>query len=329
MKISSSVIRSTTRIRSLVALLTLTVLGSSWLVLRADVPRVASGTWAAAGEVVVPSGAVSVTLADGRVVVAGGKSDDTLSPVIASYDPASGAWARVGELLTARSGHAMTLLNDGRVLIAGGTASYGPTFDIEIFDPANGTSVHAGDMTLARVDHAAATLKDGRVLIVGGSDGVAPMPLAEIFDPATGQSQGVANAMSTARVKGHGDHDARRPRAHRRRQRRHQRSGVRGNLRRRDGLVLRHGADAGCREAATSPCCCRTTIRCSSPAACRQARRSRPSSSIARLERRVFDRRAPMAAPRAGAIAGGLTRQTSPSSPAVARIAGDSTGSRR
>src|SRR6186713_2059917 len=75
MKIFSGVIRSTTRIRSLVALLTLTAVGSSWLVLRADVPRVASGTWAAAGEVAVPSGAVSVTLADGRVVVAGGKSD--------------------------------------------------------------------------------------------------------------------------------------------------------------------------------------------------------------------------------------------------------------
>ena len=58
MKISSSVKHSRTRITSLVALLILAVLGSSWAVLRADVPRVASGTWAAAGEVVIPSGAV-------------------------------------------------------------------------------------------------------------------------------------------------------------------------------------------------------------------------------------------------------------------------------
>ena len=188
MKISSIVKHSRTRITSLVALLILAVLGSSWAVLRADVPRVASGTWAAAGEVVIPSGAVSVALADGRVVVAGGKSDGVPSPVISTYDPASGAWARVGDLVTARSGHAITVLNDGRVLIAGGTASDGPTFDIEIYDPANGTSVHAGDMTLARVDHAVATLKDGRVLIVGGSDGVSALNLAEIFDPATGQS---------------------------------------------------------------------------------------------------------------------------------------------
>ena len=201
MKIFSSVGRSSTRLKSVVALLILTGLGSSWAVLRADVPRVASGTWSAAGEIAIPSGAASVALADGRVVVAGGLSDGNQSSAIATYDPASGAWARVGELLTARSGHAMTVLKDGRVLIAGGTAAGGATFDIEIYDPATGTSVHAGDLTLARVDHAAATLKDGRVLIVGGSDGVAPMNLAEIFDPATGQSQGVAGAMSTARVK--------------------------------------------------------------------------------------------------------------------------------
>ncbi|HEU4892298.1 MAG TPA: MBG domain-containing protein, partial [Vicinamibacterales bacterium] len=201
MKTSSSVNRSRTRITSLVALLILAGLASSWVVVRADVPRVASGTWAAAGEVAVPNGAVSTALADGRVVVAGGTSDDSFSSSIATYDPASGAWAHAGDLATARSGHAMTVLNDGRVLIAGGTASYGPTFDIEIYDPASGTSVHGGDMTVARVDAAAATLKDGRVLIVGGSDGVAPMNIAEIFDPATGQSVGVASGMSTVRVK--------------------------------------------------------------------------------------------------------------------------------
>jgi len=168
---------------------------------RADVPQVPSGTWAAAGEAAVPNGAVSVALADGRVVVAGGESDGTLSSAISTYDPASGAWARVGDLVTPRSGHAMTVLKDGRVLIAGGTTPSGPTFDIEIYDPVTGISVHAGDMTLSRVNHAAATLNDGRVLIVGGSDGVSPMNLAETFDPATGKSQGVPNLMSTARVK--------------------------------------------------------------------------------------------------------------------------------
>ena len=175
---------------------------SSWLVLRADIPQVASGTWVAAGDVgTIPTGAASVGLADGRVLVAGGRSDGILSTAISTYNPASGAWAAAGNLAVARSGHAVTVLTDGRVLIAGGTTSTGPSFDIEIYDPASGTSAHAGDMTLARVDHAAATLKDGRVLIVGGSDGVSPLNLAEVFDPGTGQSAGVSLAMSTARVK--------------------------------------------------------------------------------------------------------------------------------
>ena len=147
------------------------LIGVSGYVLRADVPRVSSGTWAAAGEVGVPSGAGSVALTDGRVVVVGGERDGVRSSAISIYDPASSAWARAGDLVTPRSGHTVTLLNDGRVLVAGGSTPDGPTFDIEIFDPANGTSVHAGDMTLPRVNHAAATLKDGRVLIVGGSDG--------------------------------------------------------------------------------------------------------------------------------------------------------------
>ena len=114
--------RSRPGITSLGALLILGMLGSSWAVLRADVPQVASGTWASAGEVAVPRGAVSVVVVDGHVMVAGGTSDGMLSTAVSTFDPASGAWARVGDLIAARSGHAMTLLKDGRVLIAGGTA---------------------------------------------------------------------------------------------------------------------------------------------------------------------------------------------------------------
>ena len=98
------------------------LIGVSGYVLRADVPRVSSGTWAAAGEVGVPSGAGSVALTDGRVVVVGGERDGVRSSAISIYDPASGAWARAGDLVTPRSGHTVTLLKDGRVLFAGGHA---------------------------------------------------------------------------------------------------------------------------------------------------------------------------------------------------------------
>ena len=169
----------------------------------ASIPQVPTGTWAPAGEIAaIPSGAASVALPDGRLVVAGGSaSDGALLSGIGIYDAVGDAWAPGGELSQARSGHAATVLKDGRVLFAGGTTSDGPSFDIEIYDPATGSSVHAGDMTLPRVDHAAATLKDGRVLIVGGSTGGAPLNLAEIFDPATGQSVVHGVTMSAARVK--------------------------------------------------------------------------------------------------------------------------------
>lgn len=196
--------RSSARLKTVVALVVFSALtASSLLVLRADIPQVASGAWVPAGELgAVPSGAASVALPDGRVLVAGGVKDDVLSRRIVAYQPSSGAWANIGNLAVARTGHTAVVLKDGRVLIAGGITADGASFGVEIFNPGTGASTHAGDMTMPRVDHAAAPLKDGRVLIVGGSDGLSALSGAEIFDPETGQSAGVSSAMVAARVKG-------------------------------------------------------------------------------------------------------------------------------
>ena len=195
--------RRSARFKTVVALVVFSALtASSLLVLRADIPQVASGAWVPAGELgTVLSGAASVALPDGRVLVAGGVKDDVLSRRIVAYHPSSGAWASIGNLAVARTGHTAVVLKDGRVLIAGGITADGPSFGVEIFNPGTGTSTHAGDMTMPRVDHAAAALKDGRVLIVGGSDGLSPLSGAEIFDFETGQSAGVPATMSAARVK--------------------------------------------------------------------------------------------------------------------------------
>ena len=260
----SNVSRSARHIKSVAALLAVTVLAaSSWLVLQSGCP--AGGEWHMGSP---PERSARFRAAPPRWRCRTGAcswraapSHGALSSGVATYDPASGAWASGGNLAVARSGHAAALLKDGRVLIAGGTASDGPSFDIEIYDPATGASVHAGDMTLARVDHAAATLKDGRVLIVGGSDGQSPLNLAEIFDPATGQSAGVAascpppasrppprrcstgtcwwRAATTART------ISRRPKSS-------------------TPHPVRSSRPARCRPraAVTSRCCCRTTTRC-------------------------------------------------------------------
>ena len=120
-------------------IIAISIAASSWLVVRADIPHVSSGTWVTAGDVgAIPAGAASLGLPDGRVLVAGGEVDGAPSARVAIYDPDAGLWSNGGDLMVARSGHAVTLLNDGRVLIAGGTTASGPTFDIEIYNPTAG-----------------------------------------------------------------------------------------------------------------------------------------------------------------------------------------------
>src|SRR6478672_3615597 len=150
----SNVSRSARHVKSIAAVLAAALLAvSSWLVLRADVPQVASGTWAPAGDVgAIPNGAASVALPDGRVLVAGGTIAGALSNGIATYDPAAGAWASGGNLVVARSGHAAALLKDGRVLIVGGFDGQSPLNLAEIFDPATGQSAGvAAAMSTGRV----------------------------------------------------------------------------------------------------------------------------------------------------------------------------------
>jgi len=131
-------------------------------------------------------GAASVTLPDGRTLIAGGVAADGIpTDTIIIYNPADGGFASAGQLIGARVGHTATLLKDGRVLFAGGAIDGVVTADLEIFNPATATSALIGWMTQPRRGHAAALIPDGTVLIVGGStlDGVA-LQSAEIFNPA-------------------------------------------------------------------------------------------------------------------------------------------------
>ena len=133
-------------------------------------------------------------LPDGKVLIAGGldRADafGVESATAELYDPASGTFARTGDMTRGRSTHTATLLSNGRVLIAGGMIGTGYTGTAELYDPATGTFSQTGDMRGAQAWHEATLLKTGRVLISGGLGGYsACCPIAvtpELYDPATG-----------------------------------------------------------------------------------------------------------------------------------------------
>src|SRR5436305_5053679 len=91
------------------------------------------------GPLVVPrTGHAATVLADGRVLITGGR--DSAGTIVATaevFDPANQATTAIGVLNTARIDHTATLLADGRVLIAGRTSASRALTSAEIFDPAH------------------------------------------------------------------------------------------------------------------------------------------------------------------------------------------------
>ena len=82
-------------------------------------------------------GHTGTLLADGRVLVAGGRRhggpDSEMFIDSELYDPLTATWADSGDMTLARSGHTATLLPDGRVLVAGGDDGPGETATAEIW----------------------------------------------------------------------------------------------------------------------------------------------------------------------------------------------------
>jgi hypothetical protein len=127
-----------------------------------------------------------------RVFLVGGKTigpnGDVGRTSAEWFDPATGAFALAGNMMTARDRPVVALLDETTILIAGGAnPTDGSVASTELFDISKGTFSPGPPMNKRRMAHAAARLGDGKILIVGGwSDSESPAAStaqAEIFDP--------------------------------------------------------------------------------------------------------------------------------------------------
>jgi hypothetical protein len=137
------------------------------------------GVWTAGPPTIAPHAQqTAVTLADGRVLIAGGYGGKA-----EVYDPSAGTWTQVGgpDLLT----HPVVVrLRDGRVLFATGVDDAGrPSSSSRLFDPKTDRWGSAAAMDTGRDSPAGVELRDGRVLVVGGAAGKKVLQSAELYDP--------------------------------------------------------------------------------------------------------------------------------------------------
>lgn len=143
------------------------------------------------------SGHTATLLADGRVLVVGGRGADATVELASAelFDPRSNRWKKAAPMAQGRAGHTATLLTDGRVLVTGGTGQdaadaghrYVALASTELYDPGTNAWTRGPPMADARNWHTATLLPDGRVLVAGGAREMRQhLASAELFLPDAG-----------------------------------------------------------------------------------------------------------------------------------------------
>jgi M6 family metalloprotease-like protein len=136
----------------------------------------ADGAWTEVGSLsrrLIAPGLVK--LADGRVLIVGGRE-------VTAFDPVAGTLGRAAPLPDDWQQPVAVGLADGRVLLADAEGT-GLTL---LWAPETGRWQLAGDMGLSRHDYTATALGNGVVVVAGGRDANGtPLGAVELFDPAS------------------------------------------------------------------------------------------------------------------------------------------------
>ena len=153
------------------------------------------------------AGAKAVTMANGKVLVSGGTTNNGGNMMVAAtseiYDPATGNFTVTGTLSPNQiSLFTLTLLDDGKVLAAGvGTSPYTSS---ALYDPSGGAWAASGSMSGGHTNGTNVKLPNGKVLVAGGFEftggpSQTTTATAELYDPAAG-TFAATGSLTTART---------------------------------------------------------------------------------------------------------------------------------
>ena len=138
----------------------------------------------------------SVKLQNGKVLVAGGYNDTSLSSA-ELFDPKTNSWTSAGSLTFASYSGGINLLQNGNVLYFGGFTNL-----VNLYNTSGNSWSSVNSMSISRTYPASVTLQNGKVLVIGGVTGNSPNFIAtnscEIYDPNTG-NWSAAGSLNVAR----------------------------------------------------------------------------------------------------------------------------------
>ncbi|MGH2772071.1 MAG: kelch repeat-containing protein, partial [Actinomycetota bacterium] len=125
-------------------------------------------------------------LANGKVLVSGGKSGSTALSASEIFDPSTGLWSAVGSMSQFRFNHTASLLQSGKLLVVGGQSTSAFLSSAELFDPSTGVWNTTGPLPSARAMHTSTLLSSGKVLVAGGSNATSSTKSSILYDPSLG-----------------------------------------------------------------------------------------------------------------------------------------------